>query len=71
MSHKDKLERLKAIRAGIRAVVTKKINEVNEIVQGMEINGTIDEEQSKRVDVLNHLLEGKLKTLQDIDQNVL
>ena len=68
MSPKGKLERLKA---GIRGVVTKKINEVNEIVQGTEINGTIDEEQSKRVDVLNHLLEGKLKTLQDIDLNVL
>lgn len=35
------------------------------------MNGTIDEEQSKRLDVLNSLLEWKLKTLQDIDQNVL
>ena len=44
---------------------------MNEIVQETEINGTIDKEQSKRLDVLNRLLEGKLKTLQDIDQNVL
>ena len=71
MSHKDNFERLQAIKAGNRGVVTKKINELNEIVQETEINGTIDEEQSERLDVLNHLLEGKLKTLQDIDQNVL
>ena len=71
MSNQDKLERLKAIRAVNRGVVTKKINEVNEVVQETEINGTINEEQSKRLDVLNRLLEGKLKTLQDIDQNVL
>ena len=71
MSHKDNFERLQAIKAGNRGVVRKKINELNEIVQETKINGTIDEEQSERLDVLNHLLEGKLKTLQDIDQNVL
>jgi hypothetical protein len=34
-------------------------------------DGTISKEQAKRLDVLNLLLEGKLKTMQGIDQSIL
>lgn len=68
---KEKLERLKAIRAANRGVITKKVNDVNEILHGTEAEGTLNEEQAKRLDVINRLLEGKLKTLEDIDQNIL
>ena len=68
---KEKLDRLRAIRAANHGVITKRVNDVNEILQTVDANETLNEEQAKRLDVINRLLEGKLKALQDIDQNIL
>ena len=64
---KEKLERVKAIRAANRGVITKKITDVNEILNG----GTINDDQRKALEVLDRLLESKLKTVEELDQSVL
>ncbi len=52
--------RLKAIRAGNRGVITKKINDVGEILAEVESDGIINEKQAKRLDILNcYIARGK------------
>ena len=64
---KAKLERLKAIRAGHRGVVTKAIKECDEIL------GTtpISEENVSRLEILDQQLRSKLSTLKDLGQEFL
>ena len=65
---KDHLERLKAIRAANRGVMTKKIANVNEILGG---GGVLNDDYVRELNVLDRLLEKKLKTGEERDQNVL
>ena len=64
---KAKLERLKAIRAGHRGVVTKAIKECDEIL------GTtpISEENVSWLEILDQQLRSKLSTLKDLGQEFL
>ena len=64
---KAKLERLKAIRAGHRGVVTKAIKESEEIL------GTtpITEENISRLHILDQQLRSKLSTLRQLGQEFL
>ena len=64
---KDKLERVKAIRAANRGVITKKISDVDTILSGT----TLNDDQRKSLEVLDRLLTGKLKTIEELDQSVL
>lgn len=64
---KEKLERVKAIRAANRGVITKKITDVHAILNG----GTLNEDQGKALEILDRLLDSKLKTVQELDQSVL
>ena len=59
---KAKVERLKATRTGNRSVVTRTINECDEILN----NETLTEENVSRLEVLKQQLQGKLSTLQKI-----
>ena len=65
---KEKLERLRAIRRANRGVITKKISDANAI---LGIGGTLSNEQEAQLDVINRLLENKLKIVEDLDQNIL
>ena len=65
---KEKLERLKATRGANRGVITKKIGEVDEI---LGTGGTLSSHQVTQLDILNRLLENKLKLVEDLDQGVL
>lgn len=64
---KEKLERLRAIRRANRGVITKKISDANTI---LGIGGTLSSEQEAQLDVINRLLENKLKIVEDLDQNI-
>ena len=64
---KEKLERVKAIRAANRGVITKKISDVDAILSGIILN----DDQRKSLEVLDRLLTGKLKTIEELDQSVL
>ncbi|XP_044168175.1 uncharacterized protein LOC122952195 [Acropora millepora] len=65
---KEKLERLRVIRRANRGVITKKISDANAI---LGIGGTLSSEQEAQLDVINLLLENKLKIVEDLDQNIL
>ena len=58
---KEKLERVKAIRAANRGVITKKISDVDTILSGT----TLNDDQIKSLEVLDRLLTGKLKTIEE------
>lgn len=64
---KEKLERVKAIRAANRGVITKKISDVDTILSG----ATLIDDQRKSLEVLDRLLSGKLKTIEELDESVL
>ena len=50
-----------------QGVITKKISDV-----GMILSGTIlNNDQRKSLEVLDRLLTGKLKTIEELDQNIL
>ena len=63
----EKLSRLKAIRGGHRGVVTKYEKEATTIIA----NETSTKEDVSRIQVIQCLLEEKLKILNTIDQEVL
>ena len=65
---KEKLDRLKASRGAHRGVITKRIGEVNTI---LEPEGTLNNEQAKQLDVLHRLLESKLKLVESLDESIL
>ena len=60
-----KLDRLRAKRGGHRGVCTKLTKEVDELVKSS------DEDQANRFDVLQCLLQEKLKLLNEIDEEIL
>ena len=64
---KEKFERVKALRAANRGVITKKISDVDTILRGT----TLNDDQIKSLEVLDRLLTGKLKTIEELDQSVL
>ena len=66
---KENLERLKAIRAAHRGVITKKVQQAIEVL-GDE-GDMLTDEDFQQLDVIKRLLDGKLKKLEEIDQNVL
>ncbi|CAB4040670.1 Hypothetical predicted protein, partial [Paramuricea clavata] len=63
----EKLSRLKAIRGGHRSVVTKHEKEATTIIT----DEIITKDDVSRIQVIQCLLEEKLKTLNTIDQDVL
>ena len=63
----EKLSRLKAIRGGHRSVVTKHEKEATTIIT----NDILTKDDVSRIQVIQCLLEEKLKTLNTIDQDVL
>ena len=63
----EKLSRLKAIRGGHRSVVTKHEKEATTIIT----NEILTKDDVSRIQVIQCLLEEKLKTLNTIDQDVL
>ena len=68
---KENLERLKAIRATHRGVITTKVQQAIEIL-GDE-GDTLTDEDFQQLDMIKRLLDGKLilRKLEEIDQNVL
>ncbi|XP_068757562.1 uncharacterized protein [Montipora capricornis] len=66
---KENFERLKAIRAAHRGVITKKVQQAIEVL-GDE-GDTLTDEDFQQLDVIKRLVDGKLKKLEEIDQNVL
>ena len=66
---KENLERLKAIRAARRGVITKKVQQAIEVLADEE--DMLTDEDFQQLDVIKRLLDGKLKKLEEIDQNVL
>ena len=75
MAEKEKIERLKSIRAGHRGVVTRHINEAKTILENRSELGHVEEEltvaQVDRLNLISLLLLEKQKTLSKIDQEVL
>jgi hypothetical protein len=64
MAETKKLKRLKAIRNSHRNVVNNLLQEANELI-------CVDENQKGRIEVISTLFENKLKTLNEIDQEIL
>ena len=75
MAEKEKIERLKSVRAGRRGVVTRHINEAKTILGNRRELGHVEEEltvaQVDRLNLVSLLLLEKQKTLSKIDQEVL
>ena len=74
MAEKEKIERLKSIRAGHRGVVTRHINEAKTILENRRELRHVEEELTvAQVDrlIISLLLLEKQKTLSKIDQEVL
>ena len=74
MAEKEKIERLKSIRAGHRRVVTRHINEGKTILENRRELGHVEEltlAQVDRLNLISLLLLEKQKTLSKIDQEVL
>ena len=67
---KERLTRLRVIRGAQRAIVTKNVSKVNDIVEDEAFTFSSNE-QVQQVEVIGRLLEAKLKTLEEIDQEVL
>lgn len=65
---KERLTRLRAIHGAQRATVTKNVGKVNEIIG---IEDLVDSEHISQLKVISRLLDAKLKTLEEIDQEVL
>ena len=63
MAETKKLKRLKAIRNSHRNVVNNLLQETNELI--------CVENQKGRIEVISTLFENKLKTLNEIDQEIL
>ena len=63
----EKLSQLKAIRGGHRGVVTKYEKEATTII----VNKNLAKEDVSRIQIIQYLLEEKLKILNTIDQEVL
>ena len=61
-------DRLHKIRGGHRAVTTKIIRDVDEILTS---RGALEAEQLKQLSVKLQQLDGKLKVLSDIDKDIL
>ena len=66
MSLSEGLARLRAIRGGHRAVLTKYLNELEELLATVEIS----EESLMRLDVLKQQIDGKQKTLNELDAKI-
>lgn len=64
----SEFERLRKIRGGHRAVTTKIIREVDEILSR---DGPLETDQSKQLSVKLQQLDCKLKLLTDIDKEIL
>ena len=62
------IERLRKVRGGHRAVATKVVQEVDEILDTEEPLGP---EQLKQLSVKLQQLDGKLRMLSDIDKKIL
>ena len=75
MVEKEKIERLRSIRAGHRGVVTWHINEAKTISKCRREPGRVEEEltiaQVDRLNLISLLLPEKQKTLSKIDQEML
>ena len=67
MAEAKKFKRLKAIRISHRGVVDDLLGEANELT----CVDSLSEIQSGRIEVINTLLENKLKSLKEIDQEIL
>jgi len=64
----ESLERLRAIRGGNRGVVTKLVNEAEEI---LIVTTPLERAQKSRISVISQQLDNKLKMLNDIDKDIL
>ena len=67
MSLNKGLARLRAIRGGHRAVLTKYLNKSEELLATAEIS----EESLMRLEVLRQQIDGKQKTLNELDAKIL
>ena len=67
MAETKKLKRLKAIRNSHRNVVNNLLQEANELI----CVDSLSENQKGRIEVISTLFENKLKTLNEIDQEIL
>ncbi|CAB4006955.1 G2 M phase-specific E3 ubiquitin- ligase, partial [Paramuricea clavata] len=67
MSLSEGLARLRAIRGGHRAVLTKYLNELEELLATAEIS----EESLMRLEVLKQQIDGKQRTLNELDAKIL
>ena len=67
MSLNEGLARLRAIRGGHRAVLTKYLNESEKLLATAEIS----EESLMRLEVLRQQIDGKQKTLNELDAKIL
>ena len=62
------IERLRKVRGGHRAVTTKVVREVDDI---LAIEGPLSAEQLQQFNVKQQQLDGKLRVLSDIDKEIL
>ena len=67
---KERLTRLRVIRGAQRAIVTKNVSKVTDIVEDEAFTFSTSE-LVHQLEVISRLLEAKLKALEDIDQEVL
>ena len=67
---KERLTRLRAIRGAQRAIVTKNMSKVTDIVEDEAFTFS-SSEQVHKAEVISRLLEAKLKTIEDVDHEVL
>ena len=64
----ESLERLRAIRGGNRGVVTKLVNETDEILLSTV---PLESAQKTQINVISQQLDNKLKILNDMDKDIL
>ena len=67
---KERLTRLRVIRGAQRAIVTKNVSKVTDIVEDEAFTFSTSE-LVHQLEVISRLLEAKLKALEDIDQDIL
>ena len=65
MSVNESLQRLRAIRGGHRSTTTKSINEITGILG--DGTGSLSNESLTRLNILKQQLDGKQRTLNELD----
>ena len=69
--NKEKLERLRQVRAGHGGDVTRKVKKAEQILNVSQDVAEIPEKEGSRLSVIRQLLEQKQKILQRYDEDIL